>query len=127
MFEMKSLFIIFILGALKKITWQGKLTESNISDSLRDLRRVLLDADVNYKVARQFIEDVKIKALGQDVINSITPGQLVTKILYDELNTLLGGSGKELSLNPSGVTVIMLIGLQGCGKTTFSAKLAKYL
>ena len=113
--------------ALKKITGQGKLTESNISDSLRDIRRVLLDADVNYKVARQFIEDVKIKALGQDVINSITPGQLVTKILYDELNTLLGGSGKELSLNPSGVTVIMLIGLQGCGKTTFSAKLAKYL
>jgi signal recognition particle subunit SRP54 len=113
--------------ALRKITGQGKLTETNISDTLRDIRRVLLDADVNYKVARQFIEDVKAKALGREVLNSVTPGQLVTKILYDELTNLLGGKGRELSLNPLGITVIMLIGLQGCGKTTFGAKLAKYL
>jgi signal recognition particle subunit SRP54 len=113
--------------ALKKITGQGKLTESNISDTLRDIRRVLLDADVNYKVAKQFIEDVKNKALGKDVLSSVTPGQLITKIMYDELTMLLGGNGSELQLNPSGITVIMLIGLQGCGKTTFSAKLAKYL
>ena len=113
--------------ALKKITGQGKLTESNISDTLRDIRRVLLDADVNYKVAKKFIDDVKEKALGTEVLNSVTPGQLITKIMYDELTLLLGGSGSELSLNPSGVTVIMLIGLQGCGKTTFSAKLAKLL
>jgi signal recognition particle subunit SRP54 len=112
---------------LKKITGQGKLTEANISDTLRDIRRVLLDADVNYKVAKQFIEDVKNKALGTEVLNSVTPGQLITKIMYDELTLLLGGSGSELQLNPSGITVIMLIGLQGCGKTTFSAKLAKYL
>ncbi|MHB8906092.1 MAG: signal recognition particle protein [Melioribacteraceae bacterium] len=113
--------------ALKKITGQGKLTESNISDTLRDIRRVLLDADVNYKVAKKFIDDVKDKALGTEVLNSVTPGQLITKIMYDELTKLLGGSGSELSLNPSGITVIMLIGLQGCGKTTFSAKLAKSL
>ena len=113
--------------ALKKITGQGKLTETNIADTLRDIRRVLLDADVNYKVAKQFIEDVKVKALGKEVLSSVTPGQLITKIIYDELNVLLGSKGAELRLNASGLTVIMLIGLQGCGKTTFSAKLAKYL
>jgi len=113
--------------ALKKITGQGKITESNISDTLRDIRRVLLDADVNYKVAKKFIDDVKEKALGSEVLTSITPGQLITKIMYDELTLLLGGSGHELKLNASGITVIILIGLQGCGKTTFGAKLAKYL
>ena len=113
--------------ALKKITGQGKLAEANISDTLRDIRRVLLDADVNYKVAKQFIEDVKAKALGKEVLTSVTPGQLITKIMYDELTRLLGSTGSELRLNASGITVIMLIGLQGCGKTTFSAKLAKYL
>lgn len=112
---------------LKKITGQGRLTEANISDTLREIRRVLLDADVNYKVAKQFIEDVKSKALGKEVLLSVTPGQLITKIIYDELTKLLGGTGAELKINPSGLTVIMLIGLQGCGKTTFSAKLAKYL
>lgn len=113
--------------ALKKITGQGRISESNISDTLREIRRVLLDADVNYKVAKQFIEDVKQKAIGQEVINSVTPGQLIIKIIYDELTLLLGSTGSELTLNPSGITSIMLIGLQGCGKTTFSAKLAKYL
>ncbi|HOI30910.1 MAG TPA: signal recognition particle protein [Melioribacteraceae bacterium] len=112
---------------LKKITGQGKLSESNISDTLREIRRVLLDADVNYKVAKQFIDDVKEKALGKEVLASVTPGQLITKIIYDELTVLLGSKGAELTLNPSGITTIMLIGLQGCGKTTFSAKLANYL
>ncbi|MCX7876006.1 MAG: signal recognition particle protein [Melioribacteraceae bacterium] len=113
--------------ALKKITGQGKITESNISDTLREIRRVLLDADVNYKVAKDFIEKVKEKSLGQEVINSVTPGQLITKIIYDELVELLGSQGSELVINPNGLTIIMLIGLQGSGKTTFSAKLAKYL
>ncbi len=113
--------------ALKKITGQGKITESNISDTLREIRRVLLDADVNFKVAKDFIERVKEKSLGKEVLTSVTPGQLITKIIYDELTDLLGSTGSELQLNPSGLTVIMLIGLQGCGKTTFSAKLAKYL
>ncbi|RMD49169.1 MAG: signal recognition particle protein [Ignavibacteria bacterium] len=113
--------------ALKKVTGQGRLTEKNISDTLREIRRVLLDADVNYKVAKQFIDDVKAKALGREVLASVTPGQLITKIIYDELTELMGGRSKELTLNPSGITVILLVGLQGCGKTTFSAKLAKML
>ncbi len=114
-------------AALKKIKGQGKLTEKNISDSLREIRRILLDADVNYKVAKDFIENVSVKALGREVISSITPGQLITKIIYDELTTLLGGSNTELKLNASGVTVILLVGLQGSGKTTFTAKLANNL
>jgi len=113
--------------ALKKITGQGRLTEENISNTLREIRRVLLDADVNYKVAKKFIDDVKEKALGKEVLASVTSGQLITKIIYDELTLLMGGSQSELTLNPSGPTVILLVGLQGCGKTTFSAKLAKYL
>lgn len=113
--------------ALKKVTGQGRITESNISDTLREIRLVLLDADVNYKIVKQFIEDVKTKALGTEVLTSVTPGQLITKIIYDELTRLMGGKGSELKLNPSGVTVIMNIGLQGSGKTTFSAKLARYL
>jgi signal recognition particle subunit SRP54 len=112
---------------LKKITGQGKLSEANISDTLREIRRVLLDADVNYKVAKQFIEDVKVKAVGQEVLNSITPGQLITKIIYDELTRLMGGTGTELQINPSAPTVILMVGLQGSGKTTFSGKLAKFL
>ncbi len=113
--------------ALKKVTGQGRLTEKNISDTLREIRRVLLDADVNYKVAKKFIDDVKQKALGREVLASVSPGQLITKIIYDELTELMGGKSKELTLNPSGITVILLVGLQGCGKTTFSAKLAKML
>ncbi len=112
---------------LKKVTGQGKITESNISDTLREIRLVLLDADVNYKVVKQFIEDVKEKALGKDVLISVTPGQLITKIIYDELTKLMGGMRSELVLNASGPTIILMVGLQGSGKTTFSAKLAKYL
>jgi signal recognition particle subunit SRP54 len=88
--------------ALKKVTGQGKLTETNISDTLREIRRILLDADVNYKVAKDFIENVKVKALGKEVIASISPGQLITKIIYDELTELLGGGHQELQINPSG-------------------------
>lgn len=112
---------------LKKVRGQGKLTEKNISDSLREIRRVLLDADVNYKVAKEFIENVSSKALGTEVLNSITPGQLITKIIHDELVTLLGSSQSEIKLNGSGLTVILVVGLQGSGKTTFSGKLAARL
>jgi signal recognition particle subunit SRP54 len=114
-------------NALKKVRGQGKLTEKNISDTLREIRRVLLDADVNYKVAKEFIDNVTKKALGQEVIASITPGQLITKIIFDELVQLLGGKQQEIKLNPSGVTVLLIVGLQGSGKTTFCAKLAKKL
>jgi len=113
--------------ALKKIRGQGRLTEKNISDSLREIRRVLLDADVNFKVAKEFIENVTAKALGSEVIASITPGQLITKIIFDELKNLLGGSNTEIKINASGITVIMIVGLQGSGKTTFCAKLAMKL
>ncbi|HPN39509.1 MAG TPA: signal recognition particle protein [Melioribacteraceae bacterium] len=112
---------------LKKVTGQGKLSESNIADTLREIRVVLLDADVNYKVAKKFIDDVKEKALGTEVITSVSPGQLITKIIYDELTALMGGRNTELTINPSGLTVILLVGLQGSGKTTFAGKLAKYL
>lgn len=113
--------------ALKKVTGQGKLTEKNIADTLREIRRVLLDADVNYKVAKKFIDDVQTKALGKEVLASVTPGQLITKIIYDELTELMGGQSAELTLNPSGPTIILMVGLQGSGKTTFSGKLAKHL
>ena len=113
--------------ALKKVTGQGKLTENNISDTLREIRRVLLEADVNYKVAKDFIERVSLKALGKDVLNSITPEQLIIKILHDELTDLLGSEHSQLKLNSSGITVILIVGLQGSGKTTFSAKLANKL
>lgn len=113
--------------ALKKVTGQGRLTEKNISDTLREIRRVLLDADVNYKVAKKFIDDVKEKALGKEVLSSITPGQLITKIINDELTELMGGHKADLKINGSGLTVILMVGLQGSGKTTFSGKLARYL
>jgi len=113
--------------SLKKVRGQGKLTEKNISDSLREIRRVLLDADVNYKVAKEFIENVSSKALGKEVLNSITPGQLITKIIHDELVTLLGSNQSEIKLSGSGLTVILIVGLQGSGKTTFSGKLANRL
>jgi len=124
MFEDLSLKIE---SALKKVRGQGRLSEKNISDSLREIRRILLDADVNYKVAKEFIAEVSEKALGKEVIASISPGQLVTKIIFDELVSLLGSSETELKLNPSGITTIMVVGLQGSGKTTFCAKLAKRL
>ncbi len=113
--------------ALKKVRGQGKLTEKNITDSLREIRRVLLDADVNYKVAKEFIEKVSVKALGKEVIASISPGQLITKIINDELIQLLGGAHTEIKISASGITTIMVVGLQGSGKTTFCAKLAKKL
>ncbi len=114
-------------NVLKKVTGQGKLSEENISETLREIRRVLLDADVNYKVAKKFIDDVKVDALGKEVLSSVTPGQLITKIIYDKLTDLLGGNNKELTINPAGATIILMVGLQGSGKTTFAGKLAKYL
>ena len=110
--------------ALKKVRGQGKITEKNVSETVREIRRVLLDADVNYKVAKEFIEKVSQKAMGQEVLTSITPGQLITKIIYDELTSLLGAKNAELEINPTGPTIILLVGLQGSGKTTFSGKLA---
>lgn len=112
---------------LKKIRGQGKITETNIDESLREIRRVLFDADVNYKVVSKFISDVKERSLGQNVLNSITPGQLIVKIINDELIALMGSEKSEIRFSDRIPSVIMLVGLQGSGKTTFSAKLARLL
>src|ERR687892_70285 len=104
---------------------RGRLSEDNIQEALREVRLALLEADVNFKVARAFMERVREKAVGQDVLRSLTPAQQVVKVVHDELIELLGGSGHRLSPAPHPPTVIMLIGLQGSGKTTTAAKLAR--
>lgn len=114
-------------GVLKRLRGQGKISEANVAETLREVRRVLLDADVNYKVARQFVDDVLRRAVGQDVLQSITPGQLIIKIIFDELNRLLGTQNVGITFAPMPPTVIMVAGLQGSGKTTFCAKLALHL
>ncbi len=114
-------------SAFKKIRGQGKLTEKNISDALREVRRILIDADVNYKVAKDFIEKVEKKSLGKEVIASITPGQLIIKIINDELIDLLGGTTSPLIISNTPPSIYLLAGLQGSGKTTFAAKFALYL
>jgi signal recognition particle subunit SRP54 len=103
----------------------GRLTEENIQEALREVRVALLEADVNFKVVRGFVERVKAKAVGQDVLKSLTPAQQVVKVVHDELVDLLGGSGHRLAMAPHPPTVVMLIGLQGSGKTTTAAKLAR--
>jgi signal recognition particle subunit SRP54 len=111
--------------AFKVLKGQGKITEINVAETLKEVRKALLDADVNFKVAKQFTDNVKTKALGQNVLTSISPNQLLVKITHDELTELMGGSTSEIKLtaNP---TIILMSGLQGSGKTTFSGKLANY-
>ena len=113
-------------GVFKNLRGLGKISESNVSDSLREVRMALLDADVNFKVAKQFIEDVKEKAIGQKVIQSIHPGQQVIKIINDALVELLGSTHASLEIDPK-PSSIMMVGLHGAGKTTSSGKLAKWL
>lgn len=114
-------------GVLKRLRGQGKISEANVAETLREVRRVLLDADVNYKVAKQFIDSVTRRAVGVEVLQSITPGQLIVKILHDELTALLGAVSAEIRFAPMPPSSILVAGLQGSGKTTFSAKLARYL
>ena len=111
----------------KNLRGQGKITEQNVSEALREVRRTLLEADVNYTVAKKFIANVKEKALGEKVLTSITPGQLVVKIIHDEMIDLLGEALVPLQLDGLPPAMIMAVGLQGSGKTTFVAKLAKQL
>src|SRR2546423_9730396 len=113
-------------NVFKNLRGLGKISDSNVADSMREVRLALLDADVNFKVARDFVDRVKEKAIGQQVIQSIQPGQQVIKIIHDELVELLGSqnAGLQLSGNPSGV---MMVGLHGSGKTTSSGKLARLL
>jgi signal recognition particle subunit SRP54 len=111
-------------GVLKTIRGQGKITENNISHAMRDVRRALLEADVNFKVAKAFVNRVQEKAKGEKVFTSISPGQQFVKLIQDELVEFLGGETEELNFKSSGITVILMAGLQGSGKTTTSAKLA---
>ncbi len=112
--------------SFKILKGEGRITEINIAETVKDIRKALLEADVNYKTAKQFTDRVKEKALGQNVINAVRPGQLLIKITHDELAELMGGEAQELNLKGS-PAVILMSGLQGSGKTTFAAKLANYL
>jgi len=113
-------------SAFKNLKGQGRITELNIASTVKEIRRALVDADVNYKIAKEFTDSIREKATGEKVINSISPGQLMVKIVKDELTELMGGSETDLDLggNPA---IILIAGLQGSGKTTFSGKLANYL
>ncbi|OCX50526.1 signal recognition particle protein [Mucilaginibacter sp. PPCGB 2223] len=112
--------------AFKVLKGQGTITEINVAETMKEIRKALLDADVNYKTAKAFTDDVKQKAIGQNVLTSISPGQLLTKIMNDELTELMGGSTAELNF-PATPTVILIAGLNGAGKTTFTGKLANFL
>lgn len=114
-------------AAFKKLRGQGKITEANIAESLREVRRALLDADVNFRVVKQFIEDVQTKALGSEVLTSLTPGQIIIKMIHEEMIHLLGQTREDLTFAAMPPSVILIAGLQGSGKTTFSAKLARHL
>ncbi len=114
-------------AVFKKLKGQGKLTESNIEAGLKEIRMALLEADVHYRITKQFIADVKERALGTEVLESLTPGQQIVKIVNEELTRLLGGSRQELSLSGQEPVSVMLVGLQGSGKTTTAAKLAVHL
>ena len=113
-------------SAFKNLTGRGKLTEANIQDAMAEIRTALLDADVNYAVAKKFVADVSQECLGEAVMNSVTPGQLAIKIVNDKLTALLGQNNEPLNL-VSKPSIIMLCGLHGSGKTTTSAKLALHL
>lgn len=115
-----------IASAFKQIKGEGRITDLNIANTIKDIRKALLDADVNFKIAKEFTDKVKEKAIGQKVLTAVSPGQLMIKIVQDELTELMGGqaSGLDVSGNP---TIILIAGLQGSGKTTFSGKLANHL
>ncbi|MFA6779479.1 MAG: signal recognition particle receptor subunit alpha, partial [Paludibacteraceae bacterium] len=112
--------------SFKILKGEGKITEINVAETLKDVRKALLDADVNYKIAKSFTETVKEKALGQNVLTAVKPSQLMVKIVHDELATLMGGSSVDINMKGS-PAVILMSGLQGSGKTTFSGKLALML
>jgi signal recognition particle subunit SRP54 len=113
-------------SSFKLLKGQGRISEVNIAETLKDVRRALLDADVNYKIAKDFTDEVKEKALGANVLNAVKPGQMMVKIVHDELAELMGGKAEEINLKGQ-PAVILMSGLQGSGKTTFSGKLANYL
>src|SRR4249919_1796202 len=113
-------------NAFKNIKGEGRITELNIAATVKDIRRALIDADVNYKIAKEFTDTIREKALGEKVLTAVSPGQLMVKIVKDQLTELMGGAESEFNIsgNPA---IILIAGLQGSGKTTFSGKLANYL
>ncbi|MFN8310711.1 MAG: signal recognition particle protein [Chitinophagales bacterium] len=113
-------------GAFKTLKGQGKISELNVAETLKEIRRALVDADVNYKIAKDFTDKVKETALGQNVLTAVSPGQLITKIMHDELTRLMGGEAADFNVKGS-PAVVLIAGLQGSGKTTFTHKLAHYL
>ena len=105
----------------------SKLTEKNIADSMKEIRRALLEADVNYKVVKKFVESVQEQSVGQEVLRSVTPGQMIVKIVHAELVKLLGETTTQIKVAGIPPTIVMLSGLQGSGKTTFAGKIAQFL
>ncbi|NUP90987.1 MAG: signal recognition particle protein [Candidatus Sumerlaeia bacterium] len=114
-------------GVFRRLRGQGTITEKNIREAMREIRLALLEADVNFKVVKKFTQDVTEKAVGAEVIRGVNPGQQIVKIVHDELVEMMGGKGEALDIKPDKVNAIVLFGLQGSGKTTFAAKLAKRL
>ncbi len=114
-------------NTFKKLRGKGVLTEADINDAMREVKLALLEADVNFKVVKEFVAQVKEKCMGQEVLQSLTPGQQVIKVVNEELTALMGGTGSKLTYSPSGFTVLLMVGLQGTGKTTSCGKLANYL
>jgi len=114
-------------GTIERLRGRGRLTESNISDAVREVRIALLEADVALPVVQALIQRIKVRAVGQEVMRSLTPGQVLIKIVRDELAAVMGAQASGLNLNVPAPAVILMAGLQGAGKTTTVAKLAKYL
>jgi len=113
-------------GILKRIRGQARISESNIDEMLKEIRVALLEADVNFKVVKNFLENVKQKSIGQEVVGKLNPGQVITKIVHDEIENLLGDQNTSIKVTNNGLTTILLVGLQGTGKTTTAAKLANF-
>lgn len=114
-------------GVFKGLRGKGSLTESDINTAMREVKLALLEADVNFKVVKEFVASVKEKSLGKEVLESLTPAQQVIKIVNEELTELMGGTNSKLTYSPKGFTVYLMVGLQGTGKTTTCGKLANYL
>ena len=114
-------------AVLGKLRGKGKVTEADVKAAMREVRLALLEADVNFKVVKEFIDRVRERAVGQEVLKSLTPGQQVIKVVNEELTRLMGGEQSKLTFSPSPPTVIMMVGLQGAGKTTTAGKLALHL
>ncbi len=114
-------------STFKKLRGKGVLSEADINEAMREVKLALLEADVNFKIVKEFVAAVKEKSMGAQVLESLTPGQQVIKIVNDELVELMGGTGSKLTYSPSGFTVLLMVGLQGTGKTTTCGKLAAYL